>query len=73
MAEVEEYRCFVGGLSRNTTDQGLEDAFRSFGNVLDAKVRIKGFCIVFVLMILLPVLKTMSEEFFWFFLIYLVD
>jgi hypothetical protein len=38
MAEVEEYRCFVGGLSRNTTDQGLEDAFRSFGNVLDAKV-----------------------------------
>jgi RNA recognition motif-containing protein len=73
MAEVEEYRCFVGGLSRNTTDQGLEDAFRSFGNVLDAKVRIKDFCIVFVLMILLPVLKTMSEEFFWFFLIYLVD
>ncbi|KAH8938120.1 hypothetical protein BDL97_16G065800 [Sphagnum fallax] len=38
MAEVEEYRCFVGGLSRNTTDQGLEDAFRSFGNVIDAKV-----------------------------------
>jgi RNA recognition motif-containing protein len=73
MAEVEEYRCFVGGLSRNTTDQGLEDAFRSFGNVLDAKVRIKDFCIVFVLMILLPVLKTMSEEFFWFLLIYLVD
>jgi hypothetical protein len=73
MAEVEEYRCFVGGLSRNTTDQGLEDAFRSFGNVIDAKVRIKDFCIVFVLMILLPVLRTMSEEFFWFFLFYLVD
>jgi len=73
MAEVEEYRCFVGGLSRNTTDQGLEDAFRSFGNVIDAKVRIKGFCIVFVLMILLPVLRTMSEEFFWVFLFYLVD
>jgi RNA recognition motif-containing protein len=73
MAEVEEYRCFVGGLSRNTTDQGLEDAFRSFGNVLDAKVRIKDFCMVFVLMILLPVLKTMSEKFLWFFLIYLVD
>jgi RNA recognition motif-containing protein len=73
MGEVEEYRCFVGGLSRNTTDQGLEDAFRSFGNVIDAKVRIKDFCIVFVLMILLPVLKTMSEEFFWFFLFYLVD
>jgi hypothetical protein len=72
MAEVEEYRCFVGGLSRNTTDQGLEDAFRSFGNVIDAKVRIKDFCIVFVLMILLPVLRTMSEEFFWFFLFYLV-
>ncbi len=64
MAEVEEYRCFVGGLSRNTTDQGLEDAFRSFGNVIDAKVRIMDFCMVFVLVILLPVLKTMSEEFF---------
>jgi RNA recognition motif-containing protein len=38
MGDVQEYRCFVGGLSRNTTDQGLEDAFRSFGNVLDAKV-----------------------------------
>jgi heterogeneous nuclear ribonucleoprotein G len=38
MGDGQEYRCFVGGLSRNTTDQGLEDAFRSFGNVLDAKV-----------------------------------
>lgn len=39
MAEVEEFRCFVGGLSWSTTDKGLEDAFRSFGNVLEAKVK----------------------------------
>lgn len=38
MAEAEEFRCFVGGLSWSTTDKGLEDAFRSFGNVLEAKV-----------------------------------
>lgn len=38
MAEVEEFRCFVGGLSWNTTDKGLEEEFRRFGNVLEAKV-----------------------------------
>ncbi|KAG0560044.1 hypothetical protein M758_10G144400 [Ceratodon purpureus] len=38
MAEAEEFRCFVGGLSWNTTDKGLEDEFRHFGNVLEAKV-----------------------------------
>ena len=46
MAEAEEFRCFVGGLSWSTTDKGLEDAFRSFGNVLEAKVR---FCLFFPL------------------------
>jgi hypothetical protein len=58
---------FCGGLSRNTTDQGLEDAFRYFGNVFDAKVMIKDFC---------PddfASYFETEEFFWFFLIYLVD
>lgn len=38
MAVAEEFRCFVGGLSWNTTDKGLEDEFRHFGNVLEAKV-----------------------------------
>ncbi|CAM6069011.1 unnamed protein product [Sphagnum tenellum] len=40
MAEVEpeEFRCFVGGLSWSTTDKGLEEAFRPFGSVLEAKV-----------------------------------
>jgi len=67
MAKVEEYRCFVGGPSRNTTDQAFEDAFQSFGNVLNAKVMIKDFC---------PddfASCSKTEEFLWFFLIYLVD
>ncbi len=58
---------FCGGLSRNTTDQGFEDAFRSFGNVLDAKVMIEDFC---------PddfASCSETQEFLWFFLIYLVD
>ncbi|CAM6045752.1 unnamed protein product [Sphagnum compactum] len=36
--EAEEFRCFVGGLSWSTTDKALEDAFRPFGSVLEAKV-----------------------------------
>ena len=47
MAEVEEFRCFVGGLSWSTTDKGLEDAFRSFGNVLEAKVKSISYVDVF--------------------------
>ncbi|KQJ85658.1 glycine-rich RNA-binding protein blt801 [Brachypodium distachyon] len=35
---MEEYRCFVGGLAWVTDDQSLENAFRSFGEILDAKV-----------------------------------
>ena len=31
-------RLFVGGLSWNTSDQGLQDAFTEFGEVADAKV-----------------------------------
>jgi cold-inducible RNA-binding protein len=31
-------KLFVGGLSWNTTDQGLRDAFAKFGEVTDAKV-----------------------------------
>jgi cold-inducible RNA-binding protein len=33
-----EKKLFVGGLSWNTTDEGLRQAFESFGEVLDAKV-----------------------------------
>nr|2MPU_A Chain A, RBP1 [Hordeum vulgare] len=40
MAESDgaEYRCFVGSLSWNTDDRGLEAAFSSFGEILDAKI-----------------------------------
>ncbi|MCO5560938.1 hypothetical protein L7F22_014558 [Adiantum nelumboides] len=50
MATEAEYRCFIGGLSWETTDRDLEDAFQPFGNILEAKVvmnrdtgRSKGF------------------------------
>ncbi|KAG6540914.1 hypothetical protein Mapa_017708 [Marchantia paleacea] len=38
--EASEFRCFVGGLSWSTTDRGLEDAFRPYSSVLDAKVMV---------------------------------
>lgn len=38
MADLDEYRCFIGGLSWSTTDRGLKDAFEKFGNVTEAKV-----------------------------------
>lgn len=31
-------KVFVGGLSWNTTDQGLHDAFKPFGEIVEAKV-----------------------------------
>ncbi|GAQ82239.1 RNA-binding protein [Klebsormidium nitens] len=34
----EDFRVFVGGLSWNTDDRGLEDAFSKFGDIADAKV-----------------------------------
>ncbi|KAJ7295322.1 hypothetical protein O6H91_04G094300 [Diphasiastrum complanatum] len=40
MSVTDEYRCFVGGLSWNITDRGLEDTFRKFGRVLEAKVMV---------------------------------
>lgn len=50
MGEDDEYRCFIGNLSWSTSDRGLKDTFRKFGNLLDAKVvvdkysgRSKGF------------------------------
>lgn len=38
MSEEVEYRCFIGGLSWNTSDRGLKEAFEKFGHLLEAKV-----------------------------------
>jgi len=35
----EEIKVFVGGLSFDTDERGLEDAFSVMGQVTDAKVR----------------------------------
>lgn len=50
MSTEAEFRCFVGGLSWSTSQRDLEEAFRPFGNLLEAKVvvdkdtgRSKGF------------------------------
>ncbi|KAJ4716517.1 Glycine-rich RNA-binding protein [Melia azedarach] len=37
MAEVE-YRCFVGGLAWATTDLSLQEAFSSYGEILESKI-----------------------------------
>ncbi|XP_038711154.1 glycine-rich RNA-binding protein-like [Tripterygium wilfordii] len=38
MAEVVEYRCFVGGLAWTTDDHALSNAFSTFGDVLESKI-----------------------------------
>lgn len=38
MADLDEYRCFVGSLSWSTTDRGLKEAFEKFGRLVEAKV-----------------------------------
>ncbi|CAD6215335.1 unnamed protein product [Miscanthus lutarioriparius] len=43
MADVDEYRCFIGNLSWSTTDESLKDAFRKFGNLTEAKVVLDKF------------------------------
>ncbi|KAK4377175.1 hypothetical protein RND71_003471 [Anisodus tanguticus] len=43
MGEDNDYRCFIGNLSWSTSDRGLKDAFRKFGNLLDAKVVVDKF------------------------------
>ncbi|OEL28278.1 Glycine-rich RNA-binding protein RZ1A [Dichanthelium oligosanthes] len=43
MADVEEYRCFIGNLSWSTTDESLRDAFGKFGNLTEAKVVLDKF------------------------------
>jgi heterogeneous nuclear ribonucleoprotein G len=39
MSDADDYRCFVGSLSWNTTDVDLKDAFGKFGRVTETKVR----------------------------------
>lgn len=43
MSEEVEYRCFIGGLSYSMNDRDLKDAFKKFGDLLDAKVSIDKF------------------------------
>ena len=38
-AEVE-YRCFVGGLAWATDSRSLEEAFSTFGEIVESKVRL---------------------------------
>ncbi len=61
MAEVEpeEFRCFVGGLSWSTTDKGLEEAFRPFGSVLEAKVCLNHCIFSFLLLLKISFLATL--------------
>ncbi|KAK4254320.1 hypothetical protein QN277_009720 [Acacia crassicarpa] len=40
MADVEEFRCFVGGLSWSTSDRKLKDSFEKFGKLLEARVAV---------------------------------
>ena len=48
MSDYEQFRVFVGGLSWEINDRELEDEFRRFGKVLDAKVIFfRNICIVF--------------------------
>ncbi|XP_019703487.1 glycine-rich RNA-binding protein RZ1A [Elaeis guineensis] len=43
MSDIEEYRCFIGGLSWSTTDENLKDAFEKFGHLSEAKVVVDKF------------------------------
>ncbi|KAL0909765.1 hypothetical protein M5K25_020662 [Dendrobium thyrsiflorum] len=43
MGDTEEYRCFIGGLSYDTTDNSLKDAFGKFGHLTEAKVAVDRF------------------------------
>lgn len=38
MSDVDEYRCFIGGLAWSTSDRKLKDAFEKFGKLTEAKV-----------------------------------
>ncbi|KAE9603253.1 putative transcription factor interactor and regulator CCHC(Zn) family [Lupinus albus] len=50
MSDVEEYRCFIGGLAWSTSDRKLKDAFDKFGKLIDAKAEICNafICILFL-------------------------
>jgi len=38
MSDVEEFRCFIGGLAWSTSDRKLKDTFEKFGKLIEAKV-----------------------------------
>eukprot|EP01018_Ginkgo_biloba_P004315 Gb_24306 [translate_table: standard] len=38
MAQMEEYRCFVGGLAWSTDSRALQEAFSPFGHILESRV-----------------------------------
>ncbi|XP_031505503.1 glycine-rich RNA-binding protein RZ1A-like [Nymphaea colorata] len=40
---LEEFRCFIGGLSWSTSDSSLKEAFEKFGHLVDAKVVVDRF------------------------------
>nr|AFK43882.1 unknown [Lotus japonicus] len=43
MSDVDEYRCFIGGLAWSTSDRKLKDAFEKFGKLTEAKVVVDKF------------------------------
>ncbi|MED6147881.1 Glycine-rich RNA-binding protein rz1a [Stylosanthes scabra] len=43
MSDVEEFRCFIGGLAWSTSDRKLKDTFEKFGKLVEAKVVVDKF------------------------------
>lgn len=43
MGDDGNFRCFIGNLSWTTSDNGLKENFRRFGNVVEAKVVVDKF------------------------------
>ncbi|RZC12120.1 Glycine-rich RNA-binding protein RZ1A [Glycine soja] len=43
MSDVEEFRCFIGGLAWSTSDRKLKDTFEKFGKLIEAKVVVDKF------------------------------
>ncbi|TKY59538.1 Glycine-rich RNA-binding protein RZ1A [Spatholobus suberectus] len=43
MSDMEEYRCFIGGLAWSTSDRKLKDTFEKFGKLIEAKVVVDKF------------------------------
>lgn len=56
MSEVDEYRCFIGGLSWSTSDRKLKDTFEKFGKLIEAKVKILSHhcSVIFIIVSVIP-------------------